>query len=309
MSLFSTQSSSPRPDNTSRVWFITGASRGLGRALATYLLDHTRDYVVATARKPEALEPLARRYPKRTLPLPLDVEDPSSITQAVKTALEHYGRVDILVNNAGYGLVGALEECSSEEIQAIFKTNVFGLIETTRALLPHFRERRSGYIINMSSVVGLVATPGLLAYNATKFAVEGISESLALELADFGIKVSIVEPGPFRTDFTGTSLKQTTPLPPYQASLATQVREFIEKTHNTQAGDPVEAARCIFELSLLSSPPLRLLLGNEAVDRAYAKLHAHLDSIQTYEPLSRSADFEDPSDPSPHPLAAFFKLT
>ncbi len=305
MSSFFTHSP-PLPPPEKKVWFITGSSRGLGRALATYILEHTRDYVVATARKPETLEPLARLYPKRTLPLPLDVEDTSSIIQAVKGALNHYGRVDILVNNAGYGLVGALEECSAEDIRSIFQTNVFGLIETTRALLPHFRERRSGYIINMSSIVGLVATPGLFAYNATKFAVEGISESLALELADFGIKVSIVEPGPFRTDFTGSSLKQTTPLPPYKDSPAAQVRNLIEKTHNTQAGDPIEAARCIFELSCLSSPPLRLLLGNEAVDRAYAKLHAHLDSIQACEPISRSADFEDPS---PHPLAAFFKLT
>lgn len=309
MPFFSTPSSPPKPDSTPRVWFITGASRGLGRALTTYILDHTRDYVVATARKPEALEPLARRYPKRTLPLPLDVDDTPTITQAVKTALEHYGRVDIVVNNAGYGLVGALEECSNEEIQAIFKTNVFGLIETTRALLPHFRERGSGHIINISSIVGVVATPGLLAYNATKFAVEGISESLALELESFGIKVSIVEPGPFRTDFTGPSLKRATPLPPYQDNPTTQVREFIEKTHNTQPGDPMAAARCIFELSLLSCPPLRLLLGNEAVDRAYTKVHTHLDSIQAYEPLSRSADFEDSPDPSPHPLAAFFKLT
>ncbi len=309
MPLSSTPSSPPRLDSTSKVWFITGSSRGLGRALATYILEHTRDYVVATARKPERLANLSQRYPKRLLPLPLDVDDTASITQAVKAALEHYGRVDILVNNAGYGLVGALEECSSEEIQAIFKTNVFGLIETTRALLPHFRERCAGYIINMSSVVGLVATPGLFAYNATKFAVEGISESLALELESFGIKVSIVEPGPFRTDFTGSSLKHTTPLPLYKDSPAAQVRDLIEKTHNTQAGDPIEAARCIFELSCLSSPPLRLLLGNEAVDRAYAKLHAHLDSIQACEPISRSADFEDPSDPSPHPLASFFKLT
>jgi NAD(P)-dependent dehydrogenase (short-subunit alcohol dehydrogenase family) len=285
----------------SKVWFITGTSKGLGRALVEEILASQDHKVVATARNAEALQDLAKSYPDRLLVLSLDVQDIPSIQRAAQEAIRHFSKIDILVNNAGYGLVGALEECSPEELQSVFATNVFGLIETTRALLPHFRKQKSGHILNISSIVGLVATPGLGAYNATKFAVEGISESLALELAHFGIKVSIIEPGPFRTDFTGSSLKHAKAHPDYAASQATAFRDFLSKAHNKQAGDPVRAAKCMIALTQMADPPLRLLLGNDAVDRTYATMHKQMQEFKAHEALARSADYPD-TQQIPYPL-------
>lgn len=277
----------------SKVWFITGSSKGLGRALVEEILASEDHFVVATARSPESLKDLSKHYPDRLLALRLDVQDLPSIQAAVDAALKHFSKIDILVNNAGYGLVGAIEECSLQELQDIFATNVFGLIETTRAVLPYFRQQRSGHILNLSSIVGLAVTPGLGAYSATKFAVEGISESMALELSHFGIKVSLIEPGPFRTDFTSSSLKHAKPHADYADSEASAFRAFLVKAHRQQAGDPVRAAKAMIALTHMASPPLRLLLGNMAVDRAYAKLERQIEEFRAHEALARSADYPD----------------
>jgi NAD(P)-dependent dehydrogenase (short-subunit alcohol dehydrogenase family) len=190
----------------SRVWFITGASTGFGRLLSEELLKRG-ERVLATARDISKVSDLARQYPNSARAFALDVTDPEQIASVAKQAIAAFGHVDVLVNNAGYGVAGAIEEVSEEEFEALFQTNLYGLIRTTRAFLPHFRERRSGHIVNFSSIGGLIAAPGWGFYNTTKFAVEGFSESLAAEMKPLGVRVTIVEPGAFRTDFLGRSGK------------------------------------------------------------------------------------------------------
>src|ERR1700759_2111894 len=187
-----------------RVWFITGASTGFGRLLAEEVLK-AGGKVIATARNLDKVAVLEKQYPQTAKALALDVTNTGQIESVVTEAIAKFGRVDVLVNNAGYGVAGAIEEVSEAEFMPMFETNVFGLLQVTRAFLPHLRKQRSGHILNLSSIGGLVASPGMGFYNATKFAVEGISEALAAEVAPLGIRVTIVEPGPFRTDFLGRS--------------------------------------------------------------------------------------------------------
>jgi NAD(P)-dependent dehydrogenase (short-subunit alcohol dehydrogenase family) len=182
-----------------KVWFITGASTGFGRIMAEKLLRGGQK-VIATARKPDQIDSLAIHYKDNCLVVQLDVTEPASIEAAAAAALEKFGRVDVLVNNAGYGIAGGIEETTEDEFMPVFDTNVFGLIRVTRAFLPQFRKQRSGAIVNLSSIAGLIGTPGWGYYNASKFAVNGFSEALAAEMAPLGVHVIIVEPGPFRTD-------------------------------------------------------------------------------------------------------------
>ena len=186
----------------SRVWFITGTSTGFGYLLADEVLKRG-ERVIATARDVSTLSRLARQYPDRIHTLTLDVTNPKAITSIAEQAIAAFGHVDILVNNAGYGVNGAIEEVSENEFEPMFQTNIYGLIRVTRAFLPHFRQRRSGHVVNLSSIGGLIGSPGWGFYNATKFAVEGFSEALAEEVKPLGVHVTVVEPGPFRTDFLG----------------------------------------------------------------------------------------------------------
>lgn len=278
-----------------KTWFITGSSRGFGRALVEQLLASTEDLVIATARDPKALSNLVASYQDRILTIPLDVNDPSAVKNAVDTAVKHCKQIDVLVNNAGYAIVGALEECSMEEIRKVFETNLFGLIEVTKAVMPHMRERKSGHIINISSVAGLVSTPALGIYNGTKFAVEGLSEALAIELKDFGIKVTLIEPGPFKTDFAN-SIKITEALEVYKGTAAGKVREFLinlaKMDDQSPPGDPIKAVKIIIDIAHMDNPPLRIPLGNSAMDRINLKFTAQGKAFAALEQLARSADFD-----------------
>ena len=271
-----------------KTWFITGCSTGFGRVFVEELLK-TDARVVATARNVDSIADFNKTSSEQILTLPLDVTKPEQITNAVSAATARFGSIDVLVNNAGYGILGALEETSLSSVKKIFDTNVIGLIAMTQAVLPVMRKQRSGHIFNISSVVGIVAPPGISMYSATKFAVESLSEALAGEVAPLGIKVTIIEPGPFRTDFAGRSLELADKLPDYEHMVAS--RERVLKMDGTQEGDPIKAAKAMIDISTMDTPPLRILMGASAVDRARAKLTTQLDEIEQYEQLSRSLDY------------------
>jgi NAD(P)-dependent dehydrogenase (short-subunit alcohol dehydrogenase family) len=277
----------------SKVWFITGCSKGFGWELTQELLKSTDAQVIATARSPDVLKTLQEQYPQRILALKVDVTQQADIDTAVNAAVKQFKRIDVLVNNAGYGLVGALEECSTEEIRKQFDTNVFGVLFMTKAVLPIMRAQKQGHIINISSVAGLVAGAGSGMYNATKFAIEGFSESLAQDVANFGIKVTIIEPGPFRTDFAGQSVHIPKPHPDYHESRALEIREYLEKMNAHQPGDPIKAAKIMIQMTEQKDPPLRLPLGNIALERIFKKFDNQLAEIKKYEALIRSADYDD----------------
>src|SRR3984885_7361677 len=256
---------------TGKIWFITGASTGFGRLLAEEVLK-AGGKVIATARKLDKVSDLERKYPDGAKALALDVTNEGEVNAAVEQAVARFGRVDVLVNNAGYGVAGAIEEVSEAEFMPMFETNVFGLLQVTRAFLPHFRKQRSGHILNLSSIGGVVAGPGIGMYNATKFAVEGISEALAAEVAPLGIRVTIIEPGPFRTDFLGRSgVIAKTRLADYD-STAGSMRKYFAENDGKQKGDPLRAVQAMMQVVESPNPPLRLLLGASAAQRLRAKL-------------------------------------
>src|SRR5918999_1372641 len=217
-------------------WFITGSSAGFGRTLAETLLARG-DTVVATARDPRAVADLVDKYPDTVLALPLDVTDAGQVRAAVEAAVAA-GPIDVLVNNAGHGLVGALEELTDEQIHEVLAVNLLGALAVTRAVLPHMRARRSGHIVQMSSVGGVIGNPGHAIYATSKFALEGASEALAGEVAPFGIRVTIVEPGPFRTEFLGRSMRQATPIPDYEDGPARELRRPLPPPLRRDGGDP-----------------------------------------------------------------------
>lgn len=273
-----------------RVWLITGASTGFGRELAEQALAQG-DSVVATARRPEQLADLAERFGKACLAQPLDVTDRASIDAAVAAALKKFGRVDVLVNNAGYGLAGAIEEASEEEYMPVFATNVFGLIHVTKALLPQFRKQRSGNIVNLSSIGGLLGSPGWGYYNASKFAVNGFSEALATEMEPLGVHVTIVEPGPFRTDFLGRSgVEAEQRIADYDAT-AGKTREYFHSQAGKQVGDPAKAVAAIIAAVEAAEPPKHLVLGKLAFDRMSARLEQWKKDLEASKETSLGADF------------------
>jgi|SRR5690625_2083560 len=271
-------------------WLITGCSTGLGRALAQQVLDAGHKAVI-TARNTDTLAGLAEEYPDTALSLPLDVRDPENITTTVNAAHEHFGDIDVLVNNAGYGYRSALEEGEDEAIRPMFETNFFGAVNMIKAVLPAMRERRSGMIINISSIAGQVSTAGMGYYSATKAALESTSESLMREVRPLGIRVSIVQPGPFRTNFSGPALQQSqSPIEDY-AETAGKIREENSSSNGNQAGDPVKAAQAIMTLAEQERPPLRLPLGNLAVEIAQKDLTRQLDHLMEWEHVGRNTDF------------------
>jgi NAD(P)-dependent dehydrogenase (short-subunit alcohol dehydrogenase family) len=269
-----------------RRWLITGASSGFGRAIAEAALAGG-DAVVATARNPATLGELARH--ERVLAVGLDVTDPAQVSAAVDRA----GPVDVLVNNAGHGLLGALEELSDDQLRRVLETNLWGALAMTRAVLPQMRARRGGHIVQMSSVGGVVANPGHAAYGMSKFALEGFSEALAGEVAPFGIRVTIVEPGPFRTDFAGRSMAFADPIADYADTPAGALRRRFRDQDGAQSGDPVRAAAAIVATVRADSAPLRLPLGREAVTRIRAKLAAQLADLDACAELSLSTAYPD----------------
>jgi NAD(P)-dependent dehydrogenase (short-subunit alcohol dehydrogenase family) len=275
-------------NGTGRVWFITGTSSGFGRTLAEAALARG-ERVVATARDVSAVQDLAGR----ALVARLDVTDPASIRAAVDTALAAYGRIDVLVNNAGHGLVGALEELTDEQTRKVLETNVFGVLAVTRAVLPHFRERRSGHIVQLSSVGGVVATPGHAIYATSKFALEGMSEALAGEVATLGIRVSIVEPGPFRTDFAGRSMVFSEPIDDYRETAAKHIRARFAENSGQQPNDPARPADAIFKLVDSDDSPLRLPLGPEAVGAIRKKLEKQLADLAAWEKVAVDTRYAD----------------
>lgn len=273
-----------------QTWFITGASSGFGMAFARYALEQGYN-VVATARSPEKLIALAAAHPDRVLTLRLDVTAPGEAAAAVEAATARFGGIDVLLNNAGYGIVGALEETSAAEFRAQMETNFFGAVETIRAVLPGMRARRSGAIVNISSLGGQLSFGGFSAYSATKFALEGMSEALAQEVAPFGVKVLIVEPGAFRTGFAADALKHMPVMPAYQ-DIVGGTRDFAHSMHGTQAGDPVRAAKAIDLALKAETTPLRLALGDDAVNAIRAHSEHMLRDLEAWEPLSRSTTFD-----------------
>jgi NAD(P)-dependent dehydrogenase (short-subunit alcohol dehydrogenase family) len=273
-----------------RVWFITGCSTGFGRELAKLVLEHGWCTVV-TARNLQAIQDLSTGYDGRSLALKLDVTKEAQITEAVKQAEATFGGIDVLVNNAGYGYMAGVEEGEDEEVRAMFETNFFGLVNMARAVLPGMRQRRSGHIVNISSMGGFIGQASSGYYNATKFAVEGLSEALAKEVEPLGIKVLIVEPGPFRTDWAGRSLKLTRHGIEDYAQTAGTRRQIVSSRSGKQPGDPVRGARAIIEAVQSTNPPLRLLLGRMALETARGKLELLRQDFDAWEKTSLGADF------------------
>ena len=280
------------PLQNSDLWFITGCSTGFGRELAKLVLD--RGYrAVITARDPGKIQDLAAGHEGRALALKLDVTDRAQVEEAVKKAEAAFGSIDVLVNNAGYGYVGALEESDEGEVRAMVETNFFGLARMIHVVLPGMRRRRHGSIVNISSIGGIVGSPGVGYYNATKFAVEGLSEALSKEVAPLGIKVLVVEPGPFRTDWAGRSLKRSSKQIPEYAETAGAFRERIIGRSGKQAGDPVRACEAIIKALQSDNAPLHLVLGKHALNTARAKIELLRNELDAWEETSLGADYPD----------------
>lgn len=282
----------PRHNAPGRVWLITGASSGFGRAIAAAALT-AGDTVVATARKPEALDDLVAAHPDRAVAVQLDVTDTARIADVVADTVLWYGRIDVVVNNAGMGLVGAVEETSDRELRDLMDLHFFGPAALVRAVLPHMRRNGSGAVVQMSSMGGRFTFPGVGGYSATKFALEGLSEALAAEVAPHGIKVLIVEPGSFRTGFAGGgALRQSAALPAYAETVG-PVRSNLPDSDGKQEGDPHKAAAAILTALAAQDAPLRLPLGNDATDAVLASLDASRAELLAWEKLSRSTGYDD----------------
>ncbi|MDX6230860.1 MAG: hypothetical protein QOI76_4250 [Frankiales bacterium] len=275
---------------TRRTWLITGSSRGFGRELAAAALE-AGDNVVATARRPEQLEELVRRYGDRVRTAALDVTDPKAAEAAVGEAVAAFGSLDVVANNAGYANSAAIEDAPTDDFRAQIETNLFGVINVTRAALPVFRAQRSGHFLQFSSIGGRVGgSPGLAAYQTAKFGVEGFSEVLNAEVAPLGIKVTIVEPGPFRTDWGGSSMSFHPVSPDYEQTVG-RMNQFRRETEGTWPGDPARAAHILIDVVNNPEPPLRLLLGAAAVESAEKSSAARAAEAAAWADVSRSADF------------------
>jgi len=274
----------------SKIWFITGASRGLGAEIARAVLA-SGDRVAATGRDAEALAAAYAEYGSRVLPIGLDVTDPAQAEHAVQLAVGRYGSIDVLVNNAGYGQLGAFEENDAGQARRQFDTNVFGTFHVTRAVLPVMRRQRSGHILNVSSIGGLLGFRGCALYCATKFAIEGFSESLALEVRPFGIHVTVVEPGFFRTDFLdGRSVSYGALQLDDYAKWSGQTRADYEGYSHRQPGDPARLGRALVRLAAEPEPPLHYLAGSDALEMAQSALQRRSQEIERWRALSLSTD-------------------
>ena len=278
-----------------KVWLITGSSRGLGRALAEAVLAAGHN-LVATARNPAQLADLAQRYGDRVRAVALDVTNEQAAADAVAVARKAFGRLDVLANNAGYGNVSPIEDTNLEEFRAQIETNLFGVINVTKAALPWMREQRSGHILQFSSVGGRIGPAGRAPYAAAKWGVEGFSEVLSKEVAPLGIKVTIIEPGGFRTDFAGSSTEIREGRPEYDSTVGKTAR-FQRDYNGMQPGDPAKAAAAVLHVASLDDPPLRLLLGSDAYRFVEQNDLAKIESDRKWKHLSISTDIEPEQRP------------
>lgn len=278
----------------SKVWLITGTSRGLGRALAEAVLAAGHK-LVATARNPAQLADLVERYCGQVCAVALDVTNEQAAAHAVAFAIEAFGRLDVLVNNAGYGDISPIEDTSLDEFRSQIETNLFGVINVTKAALPLMRAQGSGHIIQFSSVGGRIGPVGRAPYAAAKWGVEGFSEVLSKEVGPFGVKVTIIEPGGFRTDFAGSSTAMRGGRPEYDATVGETVR-FQLAYNGKQPGDPAKAAAAVLYIASLNDPPLRLLLGSDAVRFVEQNDLAKMESDRKWKDLSTSTDIEPESE-------------
>ncbi|MBB3655216.1 NAD(P)-dependent dehydrogenase (short-subunit alcohol dehydrogenase family) [Rhizobium sp. BK650] len=274
----------------SKVWLITGSSRGLGRALAKAVLE-AGDKLVATARDPGQLADLVGAYGSRILALPLDVTDEAAAEAAVKTAVKTFGRLDVLVNNAGYGNVAPIEDTSLADFRAQIETNLFGTVIMTKAAIPVMRGQGAGHIIQFSSVGGRIGPVGRAPYAAAKWGVEGFSEVLSKEVGPLGIKVTVIEPGGFRTDFAGSSTTIYEGRPEYAGTVGAMANYQLNY-NGRQPGDPDKAAAAVLHIASLDVPPLRLLLGSDATAAVEKADAARMEADRTWRALSQSTDFE-----------------
>jgi NAD(P)-dependent dehydrogenase (short-subunit alcohol dehydrogenase family) len=276
------------------VWLITGCSTGLGRAIAQQALK-SGYRVVASARNSSTVADVVAQHKHTAIAVELDVTDPDQVNAAVRQAEDHFGAVDVLVNNAGYGYVAAMEEGEDADVRAVFETNVFGSWNVIKAVLPGMRTRKRGHVVNISSVGGIVTFPAVGFYHMTKFAVEALSETLAQETAPLGIGVTVVEPGAFRTDFRGRSMKQSKiRLPDYEET-AGKARDGFLAGHGRQQGDPVRGARAIITAVEAERPPMHLVIGGDALDLVRKKITSFQWELDSWEEVTRSTNFDTAS--------------
>jgi NAD(P)-dependent dehydrogenase (short-subunit alcohol dehydrogenase family) len=285
----------------SEVWLITGSSRGLGRELAKAVLA-AGHRLVATARKPEDLHDLVAQYGDRVRAVSLDVTDPAAARAAVAAATSAFGRLDVVVNNAGYANVNSIEDMALDDFRAQIETNFFGVVNVTRAALPVLRAQRDGHFIQISSIGGRRASVGISAYQSAKFAVEGFSEALSNEVGPLGIRVTIVEPGGFRTDWAGSSMHIDQIREEYQATVGSFAQAF-RKNADAARGDPAKAAQAVLRIASEKEPPLRLLLGSDAVFLAGVVTSARVAEDAKWKALSLSTDFDGLVDFAETPIA------
>jgi NAD(P)-dependent dehydrogenase (short-subunit alcohol dehydrogenase family) len=274
-----------------KVWFITGSSRGLGRSLTEVLLANGAK-VAATARNPQQLDDLKAKYPGKILPLQLDVTNAKQIRDAVDAAVKAFGRIDVLVNNAGFGITGAAEAYSEEQVRSQLETNLYAPIAITRAVLPIMRQQRSGHILQISSIGGRIGNAGLTMYQAAKFGLGGFSEALAKEVAPLGIRVTSVEPGGFRTDWGGESMTFTPQVEGYEASVG-WIIQYLRNGAHKPMGDPAKAAKVMLELVEYPEPPVHLVLGSEAAGFLQQADAARKAEFEKWLPVTKSTDADD----------------
>lgn len=274
-----------------KIIFITGVSSGFGKEMANEAAK-AGNTVIGTVRHKEQLEEVDAISPGKTFGYLLDVNDHEKVNEVIKNVVDKFGKIDVLINNAGYGLMGAVEETSMEEARMQMETNFFGALAVTQAVLPFMRENKSGHIIQFSSIAGIISAPGLGLYNASKHALEGMSEALSLEVAPLGIKVTLVEPGPFRTKWAGGSMKFTDKSINDYAATAGKLRNTITGYSGDQPGDPVKGAQAVLEIIEAQNPPLRLFLGKVAVERVKAKIKMLKDNLEAWEAVGLRADYD-----------------
>jgi NAD(P)-dependent dehydrogenase (short-subunit alcohol dehydrogenase family) len=287
----------------SQVFFLTGSSRGLGRQVAEAVLAAGHS-LVATARNPASLADLTDRYGRQVLPVALDVTDPVAAQAAVAAGIEAFGRIDVVVNNAGYANVAAVEDISLGDFREQVEANLFGVVNVTKAALPVLRAQGGGHIIQVSSIGGRLATPGLSAYQAAKWAVGGFSEVLAREVGPLGIKVTVLEPGGMRTDWAGSSMRVPPVSEPYGPTVGAMAAMHREIGSDDALGDPAKVAQVVLAVAGMAEPPLRLILGSEAYAYATAAARARAESDAAWHDLTVSTDRDDATEAQRDPLAA-----